>query len=163
MFSRNSGESLDPQNVLLETDDHQKKPTVLELMRRYIRGGQRKEAFAPFYEFFDFYDLPDEETRTVKIQSMGEHSLSSRMTDNRSNPSVVQEAYNAAPKAFQEQIFRAHLQIARDGWTTQPDYIDQRMANLPKHQKFDYLRVGMRLTDMENNTSIAIYCELLPQ
>lgn len=137
-------------------------PSIKELMRLYVRSGHRLEAFKDHIERCDIYELPDLETRKVKVRAVGNKSLAAlRMGE--SNALILQEAYDAASAEFQEQIYLSHERALNCGITVEPDAIDQMMNNKPVHVKIDYIRVAMKLTDAAGQGCILVYCELIPQ
>lgn len=98
----------------------------------------------------------------MHVLQVGDKSLAAlRMGE--ASALVLQEAYETASEAFQEQVFQSHQRAYELGMTVEPDSIDQRMENRPVHVKIDYVRVAMRLHDADGTERILIYCELIPQ
>ncbi|WP_413219110.1 hypothetical protein [Tritonibacter mobilis] len=137
-------------------------PTVEAMSRAYMRSGARIEAFEPFSDYFDVYEAPDFENQKVTALRVGKKSLAA-MRMGVANHVVMQEAYDLAPPAFQQQIFEAHKRAFEAGMTVELDAIDERMENRPVHVKIDYLRVAMKVTDAKNQPYILVYCQLIPQ
>ena len=153
--------TLNALNLLQTVSQSHSPPSVSELVRRYIRSGQRIEAFEDLLDYCDVYEAPDDETRTVTVRSVGEKSLAAlRMKEN--SVTVLQTAYDSATPEFREQIFASHQKAVKNGMTVEADVIDERMNNRPIHVKIEYLRVALSLTDADGRSCLLIYCELIP-
>ena len=138
------------------------RPNIAELIRLYVRSGQRLEAFSNHLDHCDIYEEPDNENRRVTVRSVGNKSLSS-LRMGVPNAAVLQEAYDRASSEFQEKIFSSHERAFLLGMTVEPDAIDERMENRPVHVKIDYSRVAMKLTDKDGINCLLVFCELIPQ
>ena len=162
-FQKNDASmALNAASFLESVSQDMSTPSIKSLIRTYVRSGHRLEAFRKFKPYCDIYDVPNDTDRKVRVLEVGERSLAAlRMGE--ASELVLQEAYNTASEAFQEQIYLSHRRAFDLGMTVEPDTIDQRMENRPVHVKIDYIRVAMRLHDATGAERILIYCELIPQ
>lgn len=158
----NPGTTMDAVTFLQSVSEEYSPPSLKSLIRAYVRSGKRVEAFAPYLDYCDIYEIPDTSTRKVVVRSVGSKSLAA-MRMGEGSPVIMQEAYDRAPIEFQEQIFTAHQRAYEAGMAVEPDAIDQRMENKPIHVKIDFLRLTMRLSDADGKECMLNYCELIPQ
>ncbi|MEP0155227.1 hypothetical protein [Pseudophaeobacter sp.] len=158
----NPGVTMDAVSFLQSVSQEYSPPNLKTLIRSYVRSGKRIEAFTPFLDYCDIYEVPDQETRQVTVRSVGAKSLAA-MRMGEASAVIMQEAHDQASRSFQEQIFSAHLRAFNAGMTVEPDSIDQRMENKPIHVKIEYIRLTMRLADADGKECMLNYCELIPQ
>lgn len=158
----NPSTTLNAVAFLQSVNQEMTPPSLKALIRAYVRSGKRIEAFQPFLEYCDIYEVPNPKTRKIVVRSVGDKSLAAlRMGE--ASAVIMQEAHDQAPPEFQEQIFSAHERAFNAGMTVEPDSIDQRMENRPIHVKIEYIRLTMRLADAAGKECVLNYCELIPQ
>ena len=156
-----AADTLNASMLLQLVEEKHQPPSVKQLTRTYVRSGGRIEAFSKFLDYCDIYDIPDHGNRLIKIRTVGPKSLAA-LGMGEANALLLQEAFDAATPELKEHFYDLHCRTIDAGILIGPDTIDEKMTNHPVHVKIDYLRISIKVTDLNGAESILVFCDLIP-
>lgn len=146
--------------AFLERFEGSGNPTTKEFARRYVRGGNRLEAFEDLRPYFDLYAPPDRKANKIQVLHVGHKSLAGQRIGG-SNPALLQTCFEEASPELQRKLCEGQVRAFDEGYICQPESINEMYGAIPMKINIDFLRSSMHVTDASGAHFLLLFAELI--